>query len=145
MATASIEPSASSSSQEVVQATPRRWPASVAAPLSRSRTQASSADGQWPLRRLLADSRVTMVVVEHRDRLARMNAEVVEAALAAHGRRLVVLDDDAVRSTAARRATWSRRRCRHRLVGACRHERAQKLPAGLSGTNRLEAAWPTGR
>src|SRR6266545_1096506 len=36
------------------------------------------------------------VVVTHRDRLARMNAELVEAALAAHGRRLVVLDDGEV-------------------------------------------------
>ncbi|MHB1524212.1 MAG: hypothetical protein ACYCYB_09685 [Candidatus Dormibacteria bacterium] len=41
------------------------------------------------LRRLLADPKVTTVVVEHRDRLARMNAELVEAALSAHGRRLV--------------------------------------------------------
>jgi putative resolvase len=48
------------------------------------------------LRRLLADPRVTMVVVEHRDRLARMNAELVEAALSAHGRHLVVLDDAVV-------------------------------------------------
>jgi putative resolvase len=37
-----------------------------------------------------------MVVVEHRDRLARMNAELVEAARSAHGRRLVVLDDGEV-------------------------------------------------
>jgi putative resolvase len=54
------------------------------------------------LRRLLADPDVSAVVVEHRDRLARMNAELVEAALSAHGRRLVVLDpgevdDDLVR------------------------------------------------
>ncbi len=48
------------------------------------------------LRRLLAGPGVTMVVVEHRDRLARMNAELVEAARSAHGRRLVVLDDAAV-------------------------------------------------
>jgi putative resolvase len=33
------------------------------------------------------------VVVEHRDRLGRMNTELVEAALEAAGRRLVVLDD----------------------------------------------------
>ena len=45
------------------------------------------------VRRLLADPRVTAVVVEHRDRLGRMNTELVESALAAHGRRLVVLDD----------------------------------------------------
>jgi putative resolvase len=36
------------------------------------------------------------VVVEHRDRLGRMNTEVVESALSAHGRRLVVLDDGEV-------------------------------------------------
>jgi putative resolvase len=54
------------------------------------------------VRRLLADPKVTIVVVEHRDRLGRMNTELVESALSAHGRRLVVLDagevdDDLVR------------------------------------------------
>ena len=44
------------------------------------------------IRRLLADPSVMVVVVEHRDRLGRVNTELVEAALAAHGRRLVVLD-----------------------------------------------------
>lgn len=48
------------------------------------------------VRRLLADPKVTAVVVEHRDRLGRMNTELVESALAAHGRRLVVLDDSEV-------------------------------------------------
>jgi putative resolvase len=43
-------------------------------------------------RRLLSDPAVTVVVVEHRDWLGRMNAKLVEAALAASGRRLVVLD-----------------------------------------------------
>jgi putative resolvase len=43
------------------------------------------------VRRLLADSKVTTVVVDHPDGLARMNAELVKAALTAHGRRLVVL------------------------------------------------------
>ena len=47
-------------------------------------------------RRLLADPKVTTVVVEHRDRLGRMNTELVESALSAHGRRLVVLDDGEV-------------------------------------------------
>lgn len=36
---------------------------------------------------------VSIVVVEHRDRPARMNAELVEAALFTHGRSMVVLDD----------------------------------------------------
>ncbi len=48
------------------------------------------------LRRLLADSDVATVVVEHRDRLARFGVEHVEAALAAHGRDLVVGDDSEV-------------------------------------------------
>ena len=43
-------------------------------------------------RRLLADPAAGVVVVEYRDRLGRVNTELVEAALAAHGRRLVVLD-----------------------------------------------------
>ncbi|MFE9653130.1 IS607 family transposase [Micromonospora sp. NPDC006431] len=47
-------------------------------------------------RRLLADPNVTTVVVEHKDRLGGVNVELVEAALAAHGRRLVVLDDGGV-------------------------------------------------
>ncbi|MET8208860.1 IS607 family transposase [Streptomyces sp. NPDC005373] len=56
-------------------------------------------------RRLLADPRVTAVVVEHKDRLGRMNIELVEAALSASGRRLIVLDggeiaDDLVRDMA---------------------------------------------
>lgn len=45
------------------------------------------------VRRLLADPKVTTVVVEHRDRLGRVNTELAESALSAHGRRLVVLDD----------------------------------------------------
>lgn len=48
------------------------------------------------VRRLLADPKVTTVVVEHRDRFGRMNTELAESALSAHGRRLVVLDDGEV-------------------------------------------------
>ena len=42
--------------------------------------------------RLLADPAVRTIVVEHRDRLARFGAEYIEAALAAGGRKLVVVD-----------------------------------------------------
>jgi putative resolvase len=42
--------------------------------------------------RLLADPAVRTLVVEHRDRLARFGAEYIEAALAAGGRKLVVVD-----------------------------------------------------
>jgi putative resolvase len=47
-------------------------------------------------KRLLADPDVTTVVVEHKDRLGRMNVELVEAALSAAGRRLLVLDEGEV-------------------------------------------------
>lgn len=56
-------------------------------------------------RRLLADPEVTVVVVEHRDRLGRMNTELVEAALSAAGRRLVVLDDGEVEDDLVRDMT----------------------------------------
>jgi len=46
------------------------------------------------LRRLLADPQVATIVVEHRDRLARFGVEHLEAALAAHGRRVLVADPD---------------------------------------------------
>jgi putative resolvase len=47
-------------------------------------------------RRLLADPGVTVVVVEHRDRLGKVNTGLAEAALSADGRRLVVVDDGEV-------------------------------------------------
>ena len=51
---------------------------------------------------LLRDPAVSVIVVEHRDRFARFGAEYVEAALAASGRGLLVVDpaevdDDLVR------------------------------------------------
>ncbi|MET7400517.1 IS607 family transposase [Dactylosporangium sp. NPDC005572] len=51
---------------------------------------------------LLRDPAVSTIVVEHRDRFARFGADYVEAALAAQGRRLLVVDpaevdDDLVR------------------------------------------------
>lgn len=42
---------------------------------------------------LLSDAEVTTIVVEHRDRLMRFGADYVEAAMAASGRRLVVIDE----------------------------------------------------
>lgn len=42
------------------------------------------------LRRVLSDPFAGVIVVEHRDRLARFGVEYLEAALAAHGRRLIV-------------------------------------------------------
>lgn len=45
------------------------------------------------LKQLLQDRQVGMIVVEHRERLARFGVEYVEAALAAEGRRLVVVEE----------------------------------------------------
>ena len=70
------------------------WAAKAGHPVVRVEAEVGSGmnGSRSKLRRLLADPKVTAVVVEHRDRLARMNAELVEAALSAHGRRLVVID-----------------------------------------------------
>lgn len=60
-------------------------------------------NGKRPkLRRILSDPDAKVIVVEHRDRLARLGVEHLEAALAAQGRRIVVADpgettDDLVR------------------------------------------------
>lgn len=70
------------------------WAAQAGQPVARIEAEIGSGmnGGRSKARRLLADPRVGTVVVEHRDRLGRMNTELVEAALSAHGRRLVVLD-----------------------------------------------------
>ncbi|MDQ0934523.1 putative resolvase [Streptomyces turgidiscabies] len=53
----------------------------------------SGLDGRRrELHRLLADPGAAVIVVEHRDRLARFGVEHLEAVLSASGRRLVVLD-----------------------------------------------------
>jgi putative resolvase len=74
------------------------WAASAGGTVVRVESEVGSGmnGSRTKVRRLLADPKVTAVVVEHRDRLGRMNTELVEAALSAHGRRLVVLDDGEV-------------------------------------------------
>ncbi|MDP9845445.1 IS607 family transposase [Streptosporangium lutulentum] len=61
-----------------------------------SETGSGMNGGRAKAKRLPADPEVTTVVVEHQDRLGRMNVELIEAALSATGRRLVVLDDGEV-------------------------------------------------
>jgi putative resolvase len=74
------------------------WAAQAGLPVARVEAEVGSGvNGTRPkARRLLADPAVTVVVVEYRDRLGRMNTELAEAALAAHGRRLVVVDNGEV-------------------------------------------------
>jgi predicted site-specific integrase-resolvase len=45
------------------------------------------------LLRIFRNPKIQVIVVEHRDRLMRFGLEYVEAALAAQGRRVVVIDD----------------------------------------------------
>ncbi len=53
----------------------------------------SGLNGKRPkLRRILSDPSAVVVVVEHRDRLARFGVEHLEAALSAHGRKVAVAD-----------------------------------------------------
>ena len=70
------------------------WAATTGQPIVRVEAEVGSGMNgkRSKVRRILADPLVTTVVVEHRDRLGRMNVELVEAALSAHGRSLVVLD-----------------------------------------------------
>ena len=74
------------------------WAAEAGLPVVRVEAEVGSGmnGSRAKVRRLLSDPVVTVVVVEHRDRLGRMNTELVEAALAAHQRHLVVLEDSEV-------------------------------------------------
>jgi putative resolvase len=73
------------------------WAARAGVPVVRDEAVGSGMNGtRARARRLLADPKVTAVAVEHRDRLGRMNTELAEAAVSAHGRRLVVAGDGEV-------------------------------------------------
>ena len=50
-------------------------------------------DKRRKLNHILQNPKYTTIIVEHRDRLARMNAGLVESALAAQGRKLIIVDD----------------------------------------------------
>ncbi|MCD5417374.1 IS607 family transposase [Candidatus Bipolaricaulota bacterium] len=58
----------------------------------------SGLNGRRPkLLQLLRDPKVSDIIVEHRDRLARFGSEYIEAALLASGRRLIVVDQSEMR------------------------------------------------
>jgi len=119
-----------------------RWAADAGARVVRCEAEVGSGmnGSRAKVRRLLADPDVAVVVVEHRDRLGRMNTELVEAALSASGRRLVVLDsgeveDDLVRDmievmTGFCSRLYGRRSARNRALKALR---CAETNVGVSG------------
>lgn len=101
----------------------------------------SGLNGKRPkLRRVLSDPSASMVVVEHRDRLARFGVEHLEAALSAHGRKVVVTDpgetaDDLVRDmievlTSMCARLYGRRGARNRAMRAVTAAGREEAGAG---------------
>lgn len=94
-------------------------------------------DKRRKLNRLLSDPTVGTLIVEHRDRLARMNAGLVESALKAQGRRIIVvddteLDDDLVRDmtevlTSFCARLYGRRAAKHRAEKALEAMRDERV------------------
>ena len=88
------------------------------------------------LLKLLADPKVSVVAVEHRDRLMRFGSEYVEAALAAQGRRLLVVDSEEVKDDLVRdmievltsfcARLYGRRSARHRARKAVQAATTEK-------------------
>jgi putative resolvase len=124
------------------------WAAQAGLPVARVEAEVGSGmnGARAKARRLLADPAVAVVVVEHRDRLGRMNTELVEAALSAQHRRLVVLDggeevtDDLVRDmievlTSFCARLYGRRSARNRAEKALRCAARDVGPAspGVTG------------
>jgi len=70
------------------------WALQQGLPVTATVTEVGSGmNGSRPkLRRLLSDPKVGTIVVEHRDRLARLGSQYVEAALSGSGRRLIVVE-----------------------------------------------------
>lgn len=83
------------------------WAAAQQLAVSRTVTEVGSGmNGARPkLRRLLADATVRTIVVEHRDRLARLGSEYIEAALLGAGRQLLVVDNGEVEDDLVRDMT----------------------------------------
>ncbi len=128
------------------------WAATTGQPVVRVEAEIGSGmnGSRTKLRRLLADPKVTTVVVEHRDRLARMNVELVEAALSAHDRRLVVIDegeidDDLVRDmtevlTSFCARLYGRQSARNRAEKALRCAEHDVGPAALKSHPKQKMA-----
>jgi predicted site-specific integrase-resolvase len=112
-------------------------------PVAKTVTEVGSGmNGHRPkLLRLLRDPSVSTIAVEHRDRLMRLGAEYVEAALASTGRKVVVVEptevtDDLVNDmvevlTSFCARLYGRRSARHRAEKAlqCVGQEAPSTPS----------------
>ncbi|MBS4728448.1 IS607 family transposase [Mycobacterium sp. SM1] len=99
----------------------------------------SGLTGKRPkLRRILSDPDAKVIVVEHRDRLARLGVKHLEAALAAQGRRIAVADpgettDDLVRDMIEALTSMCARLCGRR---GARNRAMRALTAAKQGPGR---------
>ncbi len=106
----------------------------------------SGLNGKRPkIRRVLSDPSASVVIVEHRDRLARFGVEHLEAALSAQGRRIVVVtdkgetQDDLVRDmievlTSMCARLYGRRGARNRAMRAVTAtKQTDQVEAGVGG------------
>ena len=124
------------------------WAADAGGAVARVEAEVGSGmnGSRAKVRRLLADPTVTAVVVEHRDRLGRVNTELVESALSAHGRRLVVLEGGEVAGDLVRDMVevltsfcarlYGRRSARNRAlkaVGCAQRDIGPQAAAGAGG------------
>jgi putative resolvase len=73
------------------------------------------------LTKLLPDPAVTVIVVEHRERLTRFGFEHLAASMPACGRRIVVLDATGTSDDLVRDVTGSSPRCVPACADAIRH------------------------
>ncbi|WP_327028936.1 IS607 family transposase [Micromonospora sp. NBC_01740] len=87
---------------------------------------------------LLRDPQVSTIVVEHRDRFARFGAEYVEAALAAQGRRLLVVDPNEVDDDLVRDVTEILTSLCARLYG--RHAAANRVRRAVKAATEDDPA-----
>ncbi|MEU1036433.1 IS607 family transposase [Streptomyces mirabilis] len=88
------------------------------------------------LHRVLSDPAVAVIVVEHRDRLARFGVEHLESALSASGRRLVVLDPQETTSDLVRDITEV-------LTSMCARLYGQRAAKNRAARAIAEATAPT--
>jgi predicted site-specific integrase-resolvase len=110
------------------------WAVSQGLPVGRVVTEVGSAlnGHRRKFLALLRDQSVTVIVVEHRDRFARFGAEYVEAALAAQGRRLLVVDPSDVDGDLVRDVTEILTSLCARLYGQrAARNRAERAVAAL--------------